>query len=67
MTQEPRWGLLFKVRALTSGSCIESRGVGGKCAEGYHIYGDINRGRLHSLSGETLLTQWNGQMGEGGS
>ena len=67
MTQELSWGLLFKVRALTSGTCIESRGVGGKCAEGYCIYGDIYGGRLYSLSGENLLTQWSGQMAEDGS
>lgn len=54
------------MRALTSGSCIESRGVGGKCAEGYCIYGDIYGGRPYSPSGETLLTQWSGQMGRTG-
>lgn len=58
MTQGPSWGLWLKVRALTSGTCIESRGVGGKCAEGYRIYGDVYGGRLYSLSGETPLTKW---------
>ena len=51
------------MRALTSGSCTESRGAGGKCAGRYRIYEDIYGGRLYSLSGETLLTKWSGQMG----
>ena len=66
MTQGPWWGLWFKASVLTSCSCIESRGVGGKCAEGYCIYGGIYGGRLYSLSGETLLTQWSRQMGRVG-
>ena len=51
------------MRASSAGSYIESRGVGSKCAEGYCIYGDIHGGRPYSLSGETLLTKWSGQMG----
>ena len=34
--------------------------------QGYCIYGDIHGGRPYSLSGETLLTQWSGQMGRVG-